>query len=121
MDSLQHQVPIQHAARQVADDDYRRFTHILAADEANLCSLEQKKPRNATAEIKLWGSYLDNEPIQDPYYGGTVRRWPHRIYFVVPTCSVRQRGFEECYQQCVQLSNAFLDEVVGKDSQSSGV
>ena len=38
------------------------------------------------------------------------------VYFVVPTGSFRQRGFEECYQQCVQLSNAFLDEVVGKDS-----
>ena len=70
----QHQVPIQHAARQVTEEDYRRFTHILAADEANLRSLEQKKPRDATAEIRLWGSYLDNKPIQDPYYGGTVRR-----------------------------------------------
>ncbi|KZT72786.1 LMWPc-domain-containing protein [Daedalea quercina L-15889] len=94
-----HQVPIQHSARQVTGEDYRHFTHILAADEANLRSLEQKKPRNATAEIRLWGSYLDNEPIQDPYYGGT-------------------RDFEECYQQCVRLSNAFLDEVVGKDTKS---
>lgn len=74
MTNLQHQVPIQHAARQVTEEDYRQFTHILAADEANLRSLEQKKPRGATAEIRLWGSYLDDKPIQDPYYGGTVRR-----------------------------------------------
>lgn len=30
------------------------------------------KPHDATAEIRLWGSYLDNKPIPDPYYGGTV-------------------------------------------------
>ena len=52
-------MPIQHAARQVTEEDYRQFTHILAADEANLRSLEQGKPRDATAEIKLWGSYVD--------------------------------------------------------------
>jgi len=88
-------VPIKHAARQVTEADFRNFTYILAADEANLRSLEQKKPRNATAEVKLWGSYLDNKPIADPYYGG-------------------QRDFEECYRQCVNLSNAFLDSVIGK-------
>lgn len=27
-----------------------------------------------------------------------------------------QDGFTKCYEQCVKLSNAFLDEVVGKDS-----
>lgn len=65
-------VPIQHAARQVATEDFHNFTHILAADEANLRNLQQKKPRDATAEVRLWGSYLDNRPIADPYYGGVV-------------------------------------------------
>ena len=26
-----------------------------------------------------------------------------------------QRGFENCYQQCIQYSHAFLDEVFGKE------
>ncbi|OSX67469.1 hypothetical protein POSPLADRAFT_1030507 [Postia placenta MAD-698-R-SB12] len=91
----EHLVPIRHSAQQVTAEDFRKFTHILAADEANLRSLEQKKPRDATAEVKLWGSYLDNKPIGDPYYGG-------------------MKDFEECYQQCVNLSNAFLDKVIGK-------
>ncbi len=30
------------------------------------------KPHDATAEIRLWGSYVDNKPIPDPYYGGIV-------------------------------------------------
>ncbi|KAH9858217.1 phosphotyrosine protein phosphatase [Lenzites betulinus] len=92
----QNKVPIKHAARQVQADDFRRFTHILAADEANLRGLERVRPRDATAEVRLWGAYLDNKPIPDPYYGG-------------------KKGFEEVYEQCVRLSNAFLDEVVGKE------
>ena len=66
----QFKVPIKHSARQVHADDFRRFTHILAADEANLRNLNRVKPRDATAEVRLWGSYLDNAPIPDPYYGG---------------------------------------------------
>ncbi|KAI0639818.1 phosphotyrosine protein phosphatase [Trametes polyzona] len=92
-------VPIKHAARQVQADDFRRFTHILAADEANLRNLNRVRPRDATAEVRLWGAYLDNEPIADPYYGG-------------------MKDFEEVYHQCVKLSNAFLDEVVGKSTQT---
>ncbi|KAI0756591.1 phosphotyrosine protein phosphatase [Daedaleopsis nitida] len=88
-------VPIRHSARQVQQSDFRRFTHILAADESNLRNLERVKPRDATAEVHLWGSYLDGEAIPDPYYGGL-------------------NGFADVFNQCVRLSNAFLDEVVGK-------
>ena len=52
--------------------DFRRFTHILAADESNLRNLNRIKPKDATAEVRLWGSYLDGEAIPDPYYGGMV-------------------------------------------------
>jgi low molecular weight phosphotyrosine protein phosphatase len=95
-----HSVPISHAARQISATDFTNFTHILTADESNLRNLERVKPANSTAELRLWGSYLDNKPIADPYYGSID-------------------GFETCYQQCVELSNAFLDEVVGKDLGSS--
>ncbi|PSS37589.1 hypothetical protein PHLCEN_2v605 [Hermanssonia centrifuga] len=53
------------------------------------------KPKDATATVRLWGSYVDDKAIADPYYGG-------------------MNGFEEVYEQCVRYSNAFLDEVIGK-------
>ncbi|PPQ63009.1 hypothetical protein CVT24_006115 [Panaeolus cyanescens] len=90
--AVQHNVPIDSLARQVSTSDFVKFTHILASDESNLRNLERVKPTNTTAEVRLWGSYLDKKPIPDPYYGGID-------------------GFEKVYQQCVRLSNAFLDEV----------
>ncbi|EDR15135.1 uncharacterized protein LACBIDRAFT_243421, partial [Laccaria bicolor S238N-H82] len=90
-----HGVPISSHARQVASSDFTRFTHILASDENNLKNLISVKPANATAEVRLWGSYLDGKSIPDPYYG-------------------RTNGFENVYQQCVRLSNAFLDDVTAK-------
>ncbi|KAJ3779068.1 phosphotyrosine protein phosphatase [Lentinula raphanica] len=89
-----HKIPIEHTARQLQTSDFNEFTHILAADQSNLRNLERLKPRNATAEVRLWGSYLDDKPISDPYYGG-------------------MNGFEQVYQQCLALSNAFLDRVAG--------
>ncbi|KAJ3829803.1 phosphotyrosine protein phosphatase [Lentinula raphanica] len=89
-----HKIPIEHTARQLQTSDFTEFTHILAADQSNLRNLERVKPRNATAEVRLWGSYLDDKPISDPYYGG-------------------MNGFEQVYQQCLALSNAFLDRVAG--------
>ena len=70
--STQYGVPISHEARQVREGDFYSFTHILTADTPNLNDLLRKKPDDATAEVKLWGSYLDNKSIPDPYYGGTV-------------------------------------------------
>ncbi|EIM92144.1 phosphotyrosine protein phosphatase [Stereum hirsutum FP-91666 SS1] len=91
-----HGVPISHAARQVKASDFDKFTHILAADESNLRNLERIRPRNSTADLKLWGSYASgNKPIADPYYGGI-------------------NGFETTFVQCQKLSHAFLDAIVGK-------
>ncbi|KAI0788524.1 phosphotyrosine protein phosphatase [Abortiporus biennis] len=90
-----YQIAINHHARQVTQSDFKTFSHILASDEANLRNLHNMKPRNATAEVRLWGSYLDDKAIEDPYYGGN-------------------KGFERVYEQCVRYSQAFLDEVVGK-------
>ena len=69
---IKHRVPIICVARQVHTSDFTQFTHILASDNNNLRDLERIKPLNATAEVRLWGSYLDDKPILDPYYGGTV-------------------------------------------------
>lgn len=91
-----HKISIKHKARKVKKEDFTDFTHILASDESNLSNLEYMKPDVSTAEVRLWGSYLDGKPIGDPYYGG-------------------QDGFEEVYQQCVKYSNAFLDAVTEKE------
>jgi low molecular weight phosphotyrosine protein phosphatase len=76
MDAVDPQfgVPIEHEARKVSQNDFYNFTHILASDKSNLENLLRIKPSNATAEVKLWGSYLDDKPIADPYYGGVVSR-----------------------------------------------
>lgn len=113
----QHGVPINHEAQQVSPEDFKRFTHILASDEANLRALERMKPTDATAEVRLWGSYADNKAIADPYYGGMVRYalGMQRVQSLIP---IFQNGFEQVYRQCVQYSNAFLDEVVGKKSSN---
>lgn len=66
-------MPIDSLSRQVSTSDFVRFTYILAADENNLRDLERVRPGNATATVRLWGSYLDDKRIPDPYYGGTVR------------------------------------------------
>jgi len=88
-------VPIDSFARQISTSDFIQFTHILAADDNNLRQLNQIKPSNATAKVRLWGSYDDNKPIPDPYYG-------------------RMSGFEKVFEQCVRLSNAFLDKVTSE-------
>lgn len=93
-----HNILISHRARKVSTSDFTRFTHILAADENNLRDLKRVAPSNATASVRLWGSYLDNKPIPDPYYGGIS-------------------GFERVYQQCVALSTAFLDDVFGAEKE----
>jgi len=81
----------------VTEKDFTVFTHIVAADEANLRNLERMKPKHSTADVRLWGSYHDDKAIADPYYGG-------------------MNGFESCYKQCVTYSNAFLDSIAGKQS-----
>ncbi|KAF8913006.1 phosphotyrosine protein phosphatase [Gymnopilus junonius] len=94
-----YNVHIDSTARQVTTSDFIQFTHVLAADENNLRHLNNMKPANTIAEVRLWGSYLDNKPIPDPYYGG--------VY-----------GFEKVFQQCLFLSHSFLDEVTGKTKAS---
>ncbi|KAF8592044.1 phosphotyrosine protein phosphatase [Ramaria rubella] len=88
-----HGVAISHEARKVTPEDFRKFSHILASDKSNLANLELMKPADATAIVRLWGSYDDGKSIEDPYYGGID-------------------GFEKAYRQCLKYSNAFLDKLV---------
>ncbi|KAF8140392.1 phosphotyrosine protein phosphatase I superfamily [Boletus edulis] len=86
--------------RQAEEADFNKFQYILAADGSNLRNLMAKKPGEGTATVRLWGSYLDNKPISDPYYGDIVRFSPH---------------LRECFEECTRFSKAFLDEVVSKN------
>ena len=69
-----HGIVNNHRARQVHEDDFRRFDVILAFDESNVRDLNETfKPTDGTAraEVKLFGTY-DPEGeliIHDPYYG----------------------------------------------------
>ncbi|KAJ7900193.1 phosphotyrosine protein phosphatase I superfamily [Mycena olivaceomarginata] len=89
-----HKIPISHKSRKLASSDFTDFTHILASDDSNLRDIKRVTPANSTADIRLWGSYLDGKSIPDPWYGG-----------------LRLRG---TYQQCTSLSEAFLDDLEGK-------
>lgn len=60
-------------ARQIAAEDFRRFTLILAMDAQNLADIRAIAPADATAGLSL---LMDQVPgregasIADPYYGG---------------------------------------------------
>lgn len=114
MTGIQHNIPIDHSARQVKEADFSKFQYILAADESNLHNLIAKKPREGTATVRLWGSYLDNKPISDPYYGNIVR-FSLQLKARSDVSDVAQTGFERCFEECTKLSNAFLDEIVSNN------
>lgn len=90
-------VPINSMARQIRRSDFKDFTYILAADTQNLANIQRLAPKKPKAQIALFGSFGDDRPISDPYYGG-------------------QSGFDECFRQCVQYSRGFLREVYGAEA-----
>ncbi len=68
-------------------------------------------PNDTTAQVQLWGSYLDGKAIPDPYYGGKVQTTVSNLACFLIMCA--QDSFQEVYKQCTALSNAFLDQVTG--------
>jgi len=68
-------------ARQIAAEDFRRFTHIFALDPNNLADLRGLAPNDATAEIDLLMNLVpgcEGQAVKDPYYGdeqGFVVTW----------------------------------------------
>lgn len=81
-EALRHGIDISsYRARQVAPEDFFRFTHILALDEKNLADLRRIAPADASAEVSL---LLDQVPgmtgqsVADPYFGdeaGFAETW----------------------------------------------
>ena len=61
-------------ARQVAQDDFKRFDFILAADLENREILEQLQPSRSKAHIGLIMDFAEKHTgmqVPDPYYGGS--------------------------------------------------
>lgn len=69
----EHGVDIGHyQARQLASDDFRKFTHILALDEQNLADIRQVAPVDATAHVALLMDMVpghEGASVADPYFG----------------------------------------------------
>jgi protein-tyrosine phosphatase len=60
-------------ARQVAREDFTRFTHVFALDDDNLRGLHQVAPAGSTAETALLLDMVtgrEGQAVADPYYGG---------------------------------------------------
>lgn len=58
--------------RQLSEGDFKRFTHILAMDKANMAGIKARAPRETDATIALLLDLVDGrqgEPVADPYYG----------------------------------------------------
>jgi protein-tyrosine phosphatase len=83
-------------ARQLAEDDYRRFDWLLCADRSNLSDVRARTPAEARAQAALllgWGGLADAE-VPDPYTGGEAdfeRAW-HLVDAAAQSIVRRLRG-----------------------------
>ncbi|MEM9048406.1 MAG: low molecular weight protein-tyrosine-phosphatase [Pseudomonadota bacterium] len=62
-------------ARQVRQQDFHSFSHILAMDNSNSVVLQRAAPLTSLAEIRLFLPFapeLSTTEVPDPYYGGTA-------------------------------------------------
>jgi protein-tyrosine phosphatase len=55
-------------ARQIAPDDWTKFTVIAGLDSSVLSDLEYERPANATAKLVMFSPPAG---VPDPYYGGS--------------------------------------------------
>ncbi|ORX51498.1 LMWPc-domain-containing protein [Piromyces finnis] len=69
-----HGVPVNHRARQICQEDFERFDHILCMDYSNLEDLKYMAPKGTEKKIQLFGEYdtdkKNDKIIKDPYYSG---------------------------------------------------
>jgi protein-tyrosine phosphatase len=59
-------------ARQVTQDDFHRFDHIVALDEENFSNLKRIRPQGAKAQVSLLLDHVpgrEGQAVADPYYG----------------------------------------------------
>ncbi len=85
-------------ARKVDLGDFYHYDLILAMDEDNLAILEEMKPEDAIAEVKLFLAEYAPEHgrvVPDPYYGGS-------------------EGFEQVFDMVEMAASRLLEEVKQK-------
>jgi protein-tyrosine phosphatase len=59
-------------ARKVTEEDFFRFTHVIALDAENLAALQILQPEDSTATVKLLLDYVpgrEGKSVADPWYG----------------------------------------------------
>jgi len=59
-------------ARQVTEEDFRRFDHVVALDAKNLANLRALRPADGTARLSLLLDHVpdrNGEAVADPYHG----------------------------------------------------
>lgn len=90
--------PIDHLrARQLTEEDYRRFTHIFALDGENLAAIRARAPADATAEIALLLDAVpgrEGQAVADPYFGD-------------------EAGFEVTWQDVSEAARALARRLAG--------
>lgn len=62
-------------ARRVADEDFQNFDYILAMDQLNLVTLEDRAPDETRAKVRLFLEFAESRSeseVPDPYYGGAA-------------------------------------------------
>lgn len=82
--------------RQIARDDFYRFTHILALDTANLEGIRSREPRDGTAHVALLLNAVEGragQSIKDPYYGD-------------------QAGFEAVWDEVARAADALIERLL---------
>jgi protein-tyrosine-phosphatase len=69
---LRHGLATTHRSRQVQAQDFTRFDLILAMDRRNVRDLAAMRPAQATARVRLLGSWdpQGESEVPDPYYDG---------------------------------------------------
>jgi len=84
-------ITMEHVARQITTEDFRKFDFIFGMDDDNLSNLKRKKPSDSKAVIDYLGSFdpQQRKIIQDPYRGSV-------------------EDFVTVYEQCLRCCEAFL-------------
>lgn len=83
-------------ARQVSNEDFEYYDHILAMDAENMKNMKQTCPSEYQHKLKRFLDFApeqDERDVPDPYYGG-------------------QNGFEHVFDLVEAASNGFLDTVI---------
>jgi len=84
-------IAMNHVARQITKDDFRKFNFIFGMDDENLRNLRREKPSDSNSVVDYLGSYdpEGEKIIHDPYFGS-------------------MDDFVHVYEQCLRCCEAFL-------------